>query len=146
MIKTKKHLTLLPIKEESNLSHKKQTKQTNQNKTKNKNRILSTQCNSCVSNVFNIQKENCHTLFWLRQYCTVYSTKYVRIKSIPQCLSPRRNWDSPHPLSRQRVCPSPRNHGGGGTLACGWGVVLFLLHKHGKKYFPVRKVRPGLQL
>jgi hypothetical protein len=26
-----------------------------------------------------------------------------------------------HPLSRQRVCPSPQN-GGGGTLARGWGV------------------------
>jgi len=28
-----------------------------------------------------------------------------------------------HPLSRQRVCPSPPNKGGrGGTIACGWGV------------------------
>ncbi len=26
------------------------------------------------------------------------------------------------PLSRQRVCPSPQKQGGGGTLACGWGV------------------------
>ncbi len=27
-----------------------------------------------------------------------------------------------HPLSRQRVFPSPQKQGGGGTLACGWGV------------------------
>jgi len=26
------------------------------------------------------------------------------------------------PLSRQRVFPSPQTQGGGGTLACGWGV------------------------
>ncbi len=26
------------------------------------------------------------------------------------------------PLSRQRVVPSPQKQGGGGTLACGWGV------------------------
>ena len=26
------------------------------------------------------------------------------------------------PLSRQRVFPSPQKQGGGGTLACGWGV------------------------
>ncbi len=33
-------------------------------------------------------------------------------------MSPRWNWDSPicmHPLSRQRVCPSPRNQGVGGA-------------------------------
>ncbi len=26
------------------------------------------------------------------------------------------------PLSRQRVFPSPQKQGGGGTLACWWGV------------------------
>jgi hypothetical protein len=26
------------------------------------------------------------------------------------------------PLSHQRVFPSPQKQGGGGTLACGWGV------------------------
>jgi hypothetical protein len=26
------------------------------------------------------------------------------------------------PLSRQRVFPSPQKQGGGGTLACGWGL------------------------
>jgi len=26
------------------------------------------------------------------------------------------------PLSRQRVFPSPKKQGGGGTLVCGWGV------------------------
>ncbi len=45
-------------------------------------------------------------------------TKYVHIKSTtvyaPLGLS--------QPLSRQRVFPSPQKQGGGGTLACGWGV------------------------
>ncbi len=43
-------------------------------------------------------------------------------------MSPRRNWDSPnssHPLSRQRVCPSPQNRDGGGwhtrLRVRGWG-------------------------
>jgi hypothetical protein len=40
---------------------------------------------------------------------TVYTVPIV-----PQCLSPRWNWDSPppHPLSSKRVCPSPRNQRG----------------------------------
>jgi hypothetical protein len=42
--------------------------------------------------------------------------------SISQCMSPRRNWDSPQPLSRKRVCPPPLNQRVGGTLARGWGV------------------------
>jgi hypothetical protein len=34
---------------------------------------------------------------------------------VPQCMSPRRNGDSPSlPLSRQRVCPSPRYQRGRG--------------------------------
>ena len=43
-------------------------------------------------------------------------TKYVHIKSTT-VYAPRRNWDS-----RQRVFPTPQKQGGGGTLACGWGV------------------------
>ncbi len=49
------------------------------------------------------------------------NTKYVHIKSTT-VYAPCRNWDSPQPLSRQRVFPSPQKQGGGGTLACGWGV------------------------
>ena len=30
------------------------------------------------------------------------------IKRVPKYMSPRRNWDSPNPFSRQKVCPSPR--------------------------------------
>ncbi len=48
-------------------------------------------------------------------------------------MSPRRNWDSPTPLSRQRLwppfgsrgsvhAPPPFGSGGRGTLTCGWGV------------------------
>jgi hypothetical protein len=39
---------------------------------------------------------------------------------MPQCMSPRWIWFS-HPLSRQRLCPSPRTKRGGAhrTLACG---------------------------
>jgi hypothetical protein len=39
------------------------------------------------------------------------------IKRVPQCMSPRHNWELglSHPLSRQQVCPSPRNQRGGGA-------------------------------
>jgi hypothetical protein len=44
----------------------------------------------------------------------------THIYRVPQCMSPRRNWDSPAPLSRQRVSPSSRNQKGEGvTLPCG---------------------------
>ncbi len=40
-------------------------------------------------------------------------------------MSPRRNWESLNPsFSRQRVCPSPQNWGGGGHTrlrVLGWG-------------------------
>ncbi len=46
----------------------------------------------------------------------------VLICRLSQCMTPPRNcMGLPHPLSRQRVCPSPRNQRGV-TLACGWGV------------------------
>ncbi len=36
--------------------------------------------------------------------------------------APRRNWDSPNPFLACECAPSPQKQGGGGTLACGWGV------------------------
>ncbi len=42
---------------------------------------------------------------------------------IPQCLSPRPNWDPP-PVSRKRVCPLPGTKGGD-SLACRWGGSKF---------------------
>ncbi len=49
-------------------------------------------------------------------------TKYLYIKSTKYVPSPELGLS--HPLSCQRVCPSPRNQRGGegSTLACGWGV------------------------
>jgi hypothetical protein len=46
------------------------------------------------------------------------------IYRVPQCMSPRRYWDSPTP-SLAIVCaptPEPKGGGRGGILACGWGV------------------------
>jgi hypothetical protein len=41
--------------------------------------------------------------------------RYRYIPRVPQCLSPRRKWDPPPtPFPRKRVCPPPRNWGGGG--------------------------------
>jgi hypothetical protein len=45
----------------------------------------------------------------------------VHIKSTT-VYAPRRNWVSPNPLLASECSPPPRNRGGGGTLACGWGV------------------------
>ncbi len=41
------------------------------------------------------------------------------IPRVPQCLSPRPNWDPPPPLPQASV--SPGTKGGGGTLPCEWG-------------------------
>jgi hypothetical protein len=49
------------------------------------------------------------------------TTKYVHIKSTT-VYAPRRNWDSPNPFFASECSPPPRNRGGGGTQACGWGV------------------------
>ena len=43
------------------------------------------------------------------------TTQSTYIYRVPQCMSPRQNWDSPTPLSRQRVCPSPPNQRGWGS-------------------------------
>ncbi len=46
------------------------------------------------------------------------------IPRVPQCMSHRPNWD-PHPLSCERVCPSPRTKGGTHLPAGGWGGPQF---------------------
>jgi hypothetical protein len=50
----------------------------------------------------------------------VLGTKYLYIKSTTVYV-PSSELGLSHPFSRQRVCPSARFKGGGGTLACGWG-------------------------
>ncbi len=53
--------------------------------------------------------------------CRAQSTYIFRA---PQCMSPRRNWDSPQPLSRKRVCPPPPDQRVGGHPRLrlrGWG-------------------------
>jgi hypothetical protein len=37
-------------------------------------------------------------------------------------MSPRPNWDPPSPSLASECAPPPGTGGGGGTLACGWGV------------------------
>ena len=51
----------------------------------------------------------------------IYPTKYVFIKSTTVYV-PSSELGLSQPISRQRVFPSPQKQGGGGTLACGWGV------------------------
>ncbi len=54
-------------------------------------------------------------------FCT-FIPQSTYICRAPQCMSPRQNWGLSHPLSRQRVCPTPPTKGEKGTLACGLGV------------------------
>ncbi len=46
---------------------------------------------------------------------TVYTTKCTYIYRVPQCMSPRRNWDSPTPSLASECAPSPGTKGGGGA-------------------------------
>ncbi len=51
-------------------------------------------------------------------------TKYIHyIPRVPQCLSPRPNWDPPTPSSPSKCVPSPETKGGRHTLLPlrGWG-------------------------
>ncbi len=54
---------------------------------------------------------------WLERLI-VNATKYLYIKSTTVYV-PSSALGLSQPLSRHRVCPSPQNRGGGGTLACG---------------------------
>ncbi len=51
-------------------------------------------------------------------------TKYVYVKGTTECMSPRRNWDSPNPSLAGEYAPrSPQNREGGHTRlrVRGWG-------------------------
>jgi hypothetical protein len=41
------------------------------------------------------------------------------IPRVPQCQSPRPNWDHPTPSPASECIPHPGTKGGGDTLACG---------------------------
>ncbi len=43
------------------------------------------------------------------------------IPRVPQCMSPRRNWDTPIPSPTNECAPLTLNQRRRGTLACGWG-------------------------
>jgi hypothetical protein len=61
-----------------------------------------------------------NTSFFATNCVTLYHK--VHVPRVPQCLSPRLNWD-PHPLSRKRVCTPTRNQRGDSRLRVrGWGV------------------------
>ncbi len=55
-------------------------------------------------------KRGCWYVFCARQ------SRYI--SRVPQCLSPRQNWDPPTPLPQARVPPPNQREG---TLACRWG-------------------------
>ncbi len=62
-------------------------------------------------------------LFNLSQYSNILAprSQSTYIYRVPQCMSPRRLWDSPTPSLPSDCAPSPGTKGRG-TLACGWGV------------------------
>jgi hypothetical protein len=51
-----------------------------------------------------------------------WSTHKVRTYKEYHSVRPSSELGLSQSLSRQRVFPSPQKQGGGGTLACGWGV------------------------
>ncbi len=60
--------------------------------------------------------------------------KYTYIYRVPQCMSPRRNCNSPTPSLASHCAPLPGTGGwGGGILACGWGVGGVPIPKTGEK-------------
>jgi len=54
-----------------------------------------------------------------------------KVHRVPQCLSSRRNWDSPNPSLASECAHSPEP--GGGALACGWEVGGVPISTTGKK-------------
>jgi hypothetical protein len=49
----------------------------------------------------------------------ILCTKYIIMYRVPQCMSPRRNWDPPTPSPASQCAPPPEPKGGAGgrTLA-----------------------------
>jgi hypothetical protein len=55
----------------------------------------------------------------------IFSLQSTYIPRVPQCLSPRPNWD-PHPLSRKLVCPPRAGEGVGSPNSDDWRKILAL--------------------
>jgi hypothetical protein len=58
----------------------------------------------------------------LQKYSFFEITKHIYFLQSTTVYVPSSELGLSHPLSRQRVCPFPPEPGGGGILACGWGV------------------------
>jgi hypothetical protein len=77
--------------------------------------------NIITSNIQN--KKNKQRYLFLKyfiEYCRAQSTYIYRV---PQCMSPRRNWDSPTPSLASECAPPPGTKEGGGhtrLLVRGW--------------------------
>jgi hypothetical protein len=68
-------------------------------------------------------KLDLQSLFWLHvSSCSHWLEHKVRTYKEYHSACPLSELGLSQPLSRQRVFPSPQKQGGGGTLACGWGV------------------------
>ncbi len=61
--------------------------------------------------------EECSSLSFALTVALHKATKYIHIKSTTVYV-PSSELGLSHPLSRQRVCPSPRNQRGGGAHSC----------------------------
>jgi hypothetical protein len=80
--------------------------------------------------------DGCRNEGWviLHSFCVQYSllfciifldgcqTQSTYIYRIPQCISPRWNWDNPTPSPRRRVCTPPLVPGGGAQSPAGEGL------------------------
>ncbi len=72
------------------------------------------------------------------------------IQRVPQCISPRRNWDSPNPSLASECAPPPQNPGGGAHSPAGEGLgesqfrrlekslALFLLCGYSVQYYSLK--------
>jgi hypothetical protein len=74
-------------------------------------------------NIHNLFTPSFHSLFYTVQ-CTVQYSVHNKVRTYKEydSVCPSSELGLSQPLSRQRVFPSPQKQGGGGTLACGWGV------------------------
>ncbi len=83
-------------------------------------------CSSAYSLLLEISNKFFFFFFYLIIFCFPRATKYVYIKSNTVYV-PSSDLGLSHPLSRQRVCPSTQNRGGGHTRlrVRGWGSSNF---------------------